>query len=48
MGAATRLFAASVDARGGNQARSALVAYLADDGMASYPDRRRMNCAEWP
>ncbi|MBV7698640.1 tol-pal system YbgF family protein [Streptomyces sp. TRM70350] len=34
LGAATRLFAASVDAHGGNYARSALAAYLADDGMA--------------
>ncbi|MFE9017993.1 tol-pal system YbgF family protein [Streptomyces sp. NPDC007808] len=30
--AATRLFAAGVDAHGGNHARSALAAYLADDG----------------
>ncbi|MFR0357566.1 hypothetical protein [Streptomyces sediminimaris] len=34
LGAAIRLFATSVDAHGGNHARSALAAYLADDGLA--------------
>ncbi len=33
LGAATRLFSANVDAHGGNHARSALAAYLADDGV---------------